>query len=90
MGHDVQEACRQEVKEMSGILLDCQAERDSYALRLEQLAPTDSVDNPDARRENQGVLQKNLQHIADLEAEVSRLKKVRQHNLLKGLRGPYP
>lgn len=71
-----QEACRQEVTEVSGKLLDCQAERDSYALRMEQLAPADSVDNPGARTENQGVLQKHLQHIADLETEVSRLKKV--------------
>lgn len=61
---------------MSAKLLECQAERDSYALRLEQLAPNDLLDNPEARTENQGVLQKHLQHIADLETEVSRLKKV--------------
>ena len=73
---DLQETCRQEVKDVSGKLLDCQAERDSFALRLEQLAPNDLLDNPDARMENQGVLQRHLHHIADLEAEVSRLKKV--------------
>ena len=64
------------MKEVSAKLLECQAERDSYALRLEQLAPNDLLDNPEARTENQGVLQKHLQHIADLETEVSRLKKV--------------
>ncbi len=73
---DLQETCRQEVKDVSGKLLDCQGERDSFALRLEQLAPNDLLDNPDARLENQGVLQRHLHHIAGLEAEVSRLKKV--------------
>lgn len=58
-------------------LMDCQAERDCHALRLEQIAPQDVEENRETRLANQGILQKHLHHIADLEAEVTRLKKVR-------------
>ena len=75
----MQETCRQELKEMSGKLLECQAERDGHILRLEQVAPDDLVANADDRLARQGIVQKHLQRIADLESEVSRLKKVGDH-----------
>ena len=72
----LQEACKQELREMSGKLLACQAERDGHALRLEQVAPNDSAENAEARLANKGILNRQLQRISELESEVSRLRKV--------------
>jgi len=61
---------------LAGKLLRCQAERDGNALRLEQLVQGDPLGSYDEGVQQMGIVQQHLQRIADLEAEVKRLKKV--------------
>lgn len=84
----MQETCKQEVQELSSKLMDCQTERDGYALRMEQLAPNDAVENAEARATNHGILQRHLQRISELETEVIRLRKVGTHALIRASVSP--
>lgn len=68
---------RLEVRDTGEKLVTAQAERDSFAMRVEELAAAHGVPaGLDSAQAEVGVIQGHLRRIADLEAEVKHLKQV--------------
>lgn len=74
----VQESARQELRETGEKLILAQAERDAKAVRVEELLAAQGLptEQQTGGTEAVGVMQKHLQRISDLQAEVKRLRKV--------------